>query len=160
MQNEPAGMFLRILAALLDLLVALIFTFAASTAIGDFTIAWGADPTTVAGRTFYGFNIGWKASLIGALAFLAFTSFCEFKYGRSWGKFLCNLKVVTEQGDASISLNQALTRNVLRLVDGIVLYLVGFVVALLSPLRQRIGDKAAGTIVVDLDRRREAADVF
>jgi hypothetical protein len=40
-------------------------------------------------------------------------------------------------------------RNLLRIVDGLVAYLVGFLVALFSKQRQRLGDHLAGTYVVE-----------
>ena len=39
-------------------------------------------------------------------------------------------------------------RNLLRPIDGLVLYLVGFIVICVSPRRQRIGNRVAVTIVV------------
>jgi uncharacterized RDD family membrane protein YckC len=50
--------------------------------------------------------------------------------------------------DATCDLRAALIRNLLRIVDAFFAYMVGFVVAMLSKSRQRIGDLAAGTIVV------------
>jgi uncharacterized RDD family membrane protein YckC len=40
-------------------------------------------------------------------------------------------------------------RNVLRLLDAIGFYLLGFFVAVFSPARRRIGDYAAQTVVLE-----------
>lgn len=42
----------------------------------------------------------------------------------------------------------AVIRNVLRVVDGLFFYLVGALFALTSPRGQRLGDRAAHTLVV------------
>ncbi|HEY3758116.1 MAG TPA: RDD family protein [Opitutaceae bacterium] len=68
--------------------------------------------------------------------------------GRTLGKALCRLRVVDADG-LRLSWSQVIVRSVLRFVDGLpAFYLVGGVSALLSPRAQRLGDLAAGTVVV------------
>ena len=43
-------------------------------------------------------------------------------------------------------------RNLLRIVDGLFGYLVGFIVVLVSQMRRRLGDMAAHTLVVRKQR--------
>lgn len=72
--------------------------------------------------------------------------------GRSVGKALLGLRV---QGDGGMPLTPgaSLTRNLLRIVDVLPLYyLTGLVSMVLSADGKRLGDHAAGTIVVRLDR--------
>jgi uncharacterized RDD family membrane protein YckC len=79
--------------------------------------------------------------------------------GRSPGKMLVGLRVVSETGRA-IGFPQALARNLLRFIDTLPFgYGVGLAALLLSPRCQRLGDVAAGTIVVRLDRPPAAATV-
>ena len=88
-----------------------------------------------------------------------FVLFETLANGRSPGKMVVGLRVVSESGRA-IGFPQALARNLLRFIDALPLgYVVGLSSALLSPHRQRLGDIAAGTIVVRLDRPPSAAVV-
>lgn len=68
--------------------------------------------------------------------------------GQTLGKRLFRLRVVDEQGLA-LGLSQVVLRNLLRGIDGLpLLYLLGGVCMVLSPRLQRLGDLAAGTLVV------------
>ena len=72
--------------------------------------------------------------------------------GRSLGKALIGLRVVRD-GGFPISLRESLVRNLLRIVDILPWsYTVGLVSMVLSRDGKRLGDFAAGTIVVRLDR--------
>lgn len=65
------------------------------------------------------------------------------------GKHLVGL-VVTDELGSRPSFKAIASRNALRLIDGLpVLYLVGFVTAVVTPDNRRIGDLAAKTIVVE-----------
>src|SRR5439155_10322840 len=83
--------------------------------------------------------------------------FCEMTSGgRSLGKALVGLRVVRD-GGFPISLRESLVRNLLRLVDVLPwYYTVGLVSIVLSRDGKRLGDLAAGTIVVRLDRPEPA----
>lgn len=71
-----------------------------------------------------------------------------FARGRSVGKRVLGLRVVDRSG-LRITPTQAAVRNLLRVVDSLpVFYLVGAVSMLLDPEARRLGDLAAGTIVV------------
>jgi uncharacterized RDD family membrane protein YckC len=48
----------------------------------------------------------------------------------------------------TLGLGASVVRNVLRLVDGLFFYLVGALFALASSRGQRLGDRAAHTLVV------------
>ena len=74
---------------------------------------------------------------------------CEwFWRGQTPGKRLMRLRVVDEQG-LRLQFSQVAIRNLLRVVDSFpLLYLVGGVACLVSGKSQRLGDIAAGTIVV------------
>ena len=71
----------------------------------------------------------------------------EALFGATPGKGIAGIQVRSRDGDAC-DFRAALIRNLLRPVDAFAAYLVGFIVAAVSHSRQRIGDLAAGTIVV------------
>jgi uncharacterized RDD family membrane protein YckC len=77
----------------------------------------------------------------GAIAvYLLHTTVLEILTSRSAGKWVFGLKVVTVDGQQP-AVGQILIRNLLRLVDPLVMILV-------SPLRQRSADVVAGTMVI------------
>ncbi|MBL9166937.1 MAG: RDD family protein [Verrucomicrobiales bacterium] len=68
--------------------------------------------------------------------------------GQTVGKRLLRLRVVDAEG-LRLSLGQVVLRNLLRFVDVLPAgYLVGGITALSNPLNQRLGDLAAGTVVI------------
>jgi uncharacterized RDD family membrane protein YckC len=79
--------------------------------------------------------------------------------GQTPGKNAMKVRVIRDDG-TPITLNEVLVRNVLRIVDFLpVGYAVGAVVMFFNPLCKRLGDVAAGTIVVKegrLDYRAHA----
>jgi uncharacterized RDD family membrane protein YckC len=85
-------------------------------------------------------------SMIGILWLLYYWLF-EGTFGATLGKLVMNMRVRLVDG-SNIGLRKSLIRNLLRMIDAIAVYLVGFLVALLSRKRQRLGDHVAGTIVV------------
>lgn len=72
--------------------------------------------------------------------------------GCSPGKQLCGLRVVHEDG-TPVGWGAALLRNLLRFVDMLPLgYCCGLLASLASPRFQRLGDLAAGTLVIHRPR--------
>ncbi len=100
------------------------------------------------GRTFEYASVALAASL-------SYFWICEGLFGATLGKALAGIQVRKESG-SRCGLGPSLIRNLLRVVDGLGLYLFGFIVALFSNLRQRLGDQAAGTIVVKHEFSRMA----
>jgi uncharacterized RDD family membrane protein YckC len=79
--------------------------------------------------------------------------------GRSPGKALVGLRVVRRDG-LPIDFRSSVVRNVMRLVDMLPAnYVVGLVAMLLSSSGERLGDHAAGTLVIRLDRPEAAAEI-
>jgi uncharacterized RDD family membrane protein YckC len=68
--------------------------------------------------------------------------------GRTVGKLVTGIRVIDAQTGGVPGLLSGLLRTVLRLIDGIFAYLVGFIVVLNSDRRRRLGDMAAKTLVV------------
>ena len=75
--------------------------------------------------------------------------------GQTVGKRLLRLRVI-DQGCLRLQLNQVVVRNLLRFIDCLpAFYLVGGLACLLSRRAQRLGDIAAGTVVVRTPRVEE-----
>jgi uncharacterized RDD family membrane protein YckC len=86
--------------------------------------------------------------LMFALWILYFTYF-EATSGQTLGKRLLGIRVISTRTGRPPDLGNSLIRNVLRIIDWLpAFYLLGFFVALISGRKQRMGDLAAGTIVV------------
>ncbi|MEX0793097.1 MAG: RDD family protein [Pirellulaceae bacterium] len=164
---EVAGPFRRLIAFLLDLAIRLlimlvvyllmIFLF---IAVGQFDPTTAGDMLSAAGLVVY-FLFDW----------LYMAGFEYFWNGKTPGKWVLNLRVLTDEGEP-INALQAGLRNVLRYVDMMPMYpiplvalreesggapvLLTFMLALLVPLftrrLQRIGDLVSGTMVVIEDR--------
>jgi uncharacterized RDD family membrane protein YckC len=93
------------------------------------------------------------AAMIGTIAFFAlaqgYRMTAEWVWrGQTLGKRLLSLRVVDERG-LRLTFSQVAMRNLLRFVDVMPIgYLVGGTAALLSARGQRLGDLAAGTLVI------------
>jgi uncharacterized RDD family membrane protein YckC len=99
-----------------------------------------------------GFSMTGTPALI-ALGLTAVFSFFYYWFfegllGATLGKFLMGIRVHNLSGDRC-SLSQSFVRNLLRIIDGIALYLVGFLIAVFSRHRQRLGDHLAKTVVLE-----------
>ncbi|WP_043587001.1 RDD family protein [Geminisphaera colitermitum] len=80
---------------------------------------------------------------------LGYDMACEWRWrGQTLGKRLLRLRVV-DAGGLRLTFPQIVLRNLLRVVDGLPIgYGVGAAAAWFSPRGQRLGDLAAGTLVV------------
>jgi uncharacterized RDD family membrane protein YckC len=109
------------------------------------------------GLTADGFNLeGAPALITGALTVLPFFLYylcLEWWLGTTLGKIVVGVKVVGVDG-GRIDLRASLIRNLLRLVDGLGVYLVAAVAVLVTRRCQRLGDLAAHTVVVRHDYPR------
>ncbi len=88
----------------------------------------------------------------GLLAYLLLTTLTEVFAGRSFGKMLFGLRVISIDSRPATR-GQLATRNILRLID-VLLTFFPLLLIPFSPLRQRAGDAAAGTIVVTTQPRQ------
>jgi membrane protease YdiL (CAAX protease family)/uncharacterized RDD family membrane protein YckC len=82
-------------------------------------------------------------------AWFNYFAVCEWQYGQTIGKNAFGLRVVPVDAGAELSYNEAALRNLLRLVD-LPLALVGvdWMIVNRSPRKQRLGDRAAKTVVL------------
>ena len=103
----------------------------------------------------------WAIAAVIFLVFLVnwgyFTLFEAFWNGRTPGKRVARIRVIQRSGRA-IGLFESMARNLLRYVDQIPfpLHAVGIVSMFVTRQHQRLGDLAAGTLVVR-DREEETA---
>lgn len=89
---------------------------------------------------------GWPAVLFFALV-LAYYGVCEALWAQTLGKRLLGIKVADAAGGRPTAGRIAI-RTVLRIIDGLpFLYLLGLILVLVTPGRQRLGDLAARTVV-------------
>jgi len=98
-----------------------------------------------------GHGLSWAGIIAYVLCCFGYFILLEWRFGRTAGKLLFGLRVTTLE-EERISLRQAVTRNLLRAVDGlpyVIPYLMGFGILRLSPTKQRLGDRMAGTLVID-----------
>ncbi len=110
-----------------------------------------AIPVGLFGIFGFGFFFGllWGAFLfLGWLVGLLYFSFFEGTSGQTLGKQLVGIKVVDEVTERPPPIEQALLRNILRIIDELLFYLVGFILIETQPNKKRLGDIVAKTIVV------------
>jgi len=119
----------RVMAAIVDLLI----------------VAAGAAVILVAGDSLSGDRPGALAAVIIGWALYYFFAL-ESGEGQTLGKRLMKIRVVRADGRPA-GMGEIAVRTILRVIDN---YLVGMIVMIATgERRQRIGDLAAGTIVVD-----------
>jgi uncharacterized RDD family membrane protein YckC len=87
-------------------------------------------------------------TLIYSVGALLYFTLLEGYAGQTVGKMLLGIKVVREDNGEVPGLGTAALRTVLRIIDGLFGYLVGFIAVMTSAKRQRLGDMAAHTLVV------------
>jgi uncharacterized RDD family membrane protein YckC len=131
---DPVGVGLRAVATLIDMIVLGIVGWAIAGATGATT------PT--------GFNLVGGPAFLWFFTGLAYYVVLEANWGATLGKRAIGLRVVRLEGGGRIDWKASIIRNVLRVVDGLFFYLLGAIVVWASKKRQRLGDMAAGTIVV------------
>jgi uncharacterized RDD family membrane protein YckC len=87
--------------------------------------------------------------VIGFAFFFGFDTFFEVRFnGQTPGKMAAGIRVISE-GGAPVDFSAACVRNLLGFADMLpMFYLLGGLIALLNTRGQRLGDMAAGTIVI------------
>lgn len=104
----------------------------------------------------FGLSLGPALLLVGIVTavILSYFIFAEAMLGSTLGKFVSQIKVANDAGQR-ITLLASTIRNLMRLIDAIGFYLVGAISVIVTKRSQRLGDLAAGTVVV----RRELGPV-
>lgn len=139
---ENAGIALRFVAVLLD---GIIVFFPLGIVIG--LLMGGGYAERGPGYANAGVELDGQMTLFVALLFFCYYAFCEALTGMTVGKRIVGIRVVEEDG-GHVGFAAAVVRNLLRFVDGLFFYLVGALFAFTSPRGQRLGDRAAHTLVV------------
>jgi len=130
-----AGIALRGVEALIDLVACYALLYVVAAYFGS----------TTPGSGFY---LRDAQLMVGQGLCLAYFIVPEALWGVTLGKLATNIRVVRQSDGGPIGWSASIIRNVLRPIDWLVLYLVGFIAICVSQKRQRIGDRVAGTIVV------------
>jgi uncharacterized RDD family membrane protein YckC len=149
---ELAGLGSRFLAVFIDtvlqLCVLLFLTFA-FLLVASY-VAPGVSGSPTAGSAKLARSILMAAAILGGfvLFFGYFIVFETLWNGRTPGKRMLGIRVVRD-GGFPVDFTSALIRNVVRVVEvALGAYAISAISALLSPLNRRLGDFAAGTLVV------------
>jgi uncharacterized RDD family membrane protein YckC len=129
----PLG--LRVMAALFDAFVGILIWY-------PFFHFWG-----YYNEAEHQYQVSGLPALAMFFATAAYWILTEWIFGATIGKLICDLRVVSLTG-AKCSFGQSVKRNLVRTIDFFPFYLTGFLAAKFSPIRQRLGDQWAKTIVV------------
>ncbi len=126
------GVGLRFVAVIIDSIIFIILGWVLALFFG------GASAT--------GFQLnGGPAILLFVIGF-AYFIVLEAVAGGTLGKLVIGIRVYTVDGQP-ISWGASIIRNLLRIVDGLFFYLVGAILVWTSDKKQRLGDRAAKTVV-------------
>jgi uncharacterized RDD family membrane protein YckC len=132
---DNAAVWKRILGGLIDIIVLIAITYVYAMFFG-----------TAAGAAFS--VEGWPALGLFAIGFLYFVAL-EAMTGKTVGKLLTGTRVVDASG-GRIGWGKSFIRNLLRIVDSLpFFYIVGLIAIIASKEKQRVGDMAAKTFVVN-----------
>ena len=89
------------------------------------------------------------AGVVSVVAFFSlwfnYFAFCEWRWGQTIGKNASGIEVRSMDGAERLTFGQASIRNLLRLID---FFVIGELMIATDARRQRLGDKAAKTVVV------------
>lgn len=129
----------RIAAAVIDSVVNVVFVFVV---------------LVVLGRLGVGGLAGWLLLLVAGLGYYAGP---EARWGQTPGKHAMGL-VVTDRHGGQATTGQVVARTLFRPVDGLFYWLVGLVAMLVSERNQRVGDRVAGTVVLEAANRQSGRD--
>jgi uncharacterized RDD family membrane protein YckC len=128
----------RILATIVDAIVFSVIFWVLALLFGSTSAEGGS----------VAFSLGGLGSLICLVVIFAYYTLLEGYLGQTLGKMLLGIKVVREDNGGVPGLGAAAIRTVLRIIDGILFYLVAFISVLATQKNRRLGDMAANTLVV------------
>lgn len=146
---EMAGLGSRAAAQIVDLLLQFLVLLGLYAIL--FFLVMGP-MRTAPGSAFAQFFADFAVAIGLIFTFILFVGYFIYfeglKNGQTPGKRSLGLRVVKEEG-APIDLSAAMVRNLVRIVEiSLGFYFLSIVSVLLSPMYKRLGDYAAGTIVV------------
>jgi uncharacterized RDD family membrane protein YckC len=132
----------RILAIIVDSIVLAVPALLLSALFGTTSSGGGEASVSVEGVA------ALVVALLSLVIFFGYFIIMEGYLGQTLGKMLFGIKVVREDDGAVPGIGAAAIRTVMRIIDGIGSYLVGFIAVLVSSKNQRLGDMVAHTLVV------------
>jgi uncharacterized RDD family membrane protein YckC len=122
-------------------------------------VALGDDPNAILESNFFLIVMAFVVVIQLVVEWTYFIFFEMTMNGRSPGKAVTKLRVLGDGGHP-LGFGQSIARNLLRTVDILpIYYIVGLIAMVISPEAKRLGDLAAGTIVIRLDRPAKAAPI-
>ncbi|MGZ4920956.1 MAG: RDD family protein [Halobacteriota archaeon] len=153
---EPAagmryeGVAIRFVAILIDVIILAIITGIVTAPFNtpstiNFTNTTGVPMVSVVPNP-----LAWVGGLISAIIDFVYFVWLQGAYGQTVGKMAVKIKVVREDG-SKIGYVDAAVRTILALIDLIpyfIPYLLGAILIWTSDKKQRLGDRAAHTVVV------------
>lgn len=133
--QTPASVGERLLALVIDYIIITFYIFSTATLISELHISS------------YGFSYAFFLMIV-YLPVLFYSFLCEvFNHGQSLGKKLINIRVVKADGSTP-GIGSYLLRWLLFPIDGPLTGGMGLLSILLTKNNQRLGDLAAGTMVI------------
>jgi uncharacterized RDD family membrane protein YckC len=144
-----AGVGSRFLALLADSLIQVV---GYGVLIVVFVVVAANLPKSTGPAPVGGSAVKWAMASVFIFYFLLywgyFTLFEAFWNGQTPGKKMCKLRVIRDSG-RQITLFESMTRNFLRIIDGLPgFYAAGVITMWCNRQNKRLGDLAAGTLVV------------
>ena len=128
-----AGLGLRAVAAIVDGIILFVILWVVALVTGNTTDG--------------GFSMQGTPAFLGFILWFVYYVAMEGTSGATVGKMLVGIRVTTPDG-GQIGWGAAVIRNLLRIIDGLFVYLVGAILVMTSSTKQRLGDRVAGTVVV------------
>jgi uncharacterized RDD family membrane protein YckC len=147
---DLAGLGSRFLAVAVDFViqVAIFIAVVVGLSIGSMRATGGSAHLHVTERTTASFAVAFFTVLVFAIFFAYFIAFEALWNGQTPGKKLLGLRVVRD-GGYPIDLAGSAIRNLVRVGEATLgFYAISAIATLLSSENKRLGDMAAGTIVV------------
>jgi len=138
--DAPASIGDRMLAVMVDSVLISSLTVLLAVTTSQIWQPYTTSSSYTSAREILFLSVG---TFIGLLYFLL----SEGLMGTTIGKSLVGAEVRKTSGDKA-TFKSVLIRNLFRIIDGIGFYFVGFLSALFSSRRQRLGDRFANTVVV------------
>ena len=149
---DLSGLASRVFALLIDIIIQALAVVIAIIVLGFFAI-----PVTIGN----GANLGMIVLLIAVFLFnWGYFIFFELMWnGRSPGKKLMGCRVIRD-GGLPVNFTASFIRNLIRPVDYFLSALmIGFFIVFASPTYKRLGDMAAGTLVI-VERRMTLVELL
>ena len=132
---EYQGVGIRFVSLLIDGIIISIISFMTWIAFGFGILMLGIIP--------------WRWGLFNFIIYVAYFTLLEgYNNGQTIGKMITRIRVVREEDGGKIDMERSFKRNILRIIDGLIAYLIGAVLIWRSDKKQRLGDSMAKTLVI------------